>query len=95
MYQFDTQNYYHNTERNLLIAANSAANPILYFWRMPALKEYTLSCIRKISRLIRLREVTRPANNVHQVEEECENRVIQNINVIPNPQAAATGDTEF
>ena len=76
LFQFDTQYYYRNITDTLLIAANSAANPILYFWRMPALREGTLSSIRKISRLIRLREFTKPANNVHQVEEECENRVI-------------------
>ena len=93
LFQFDTQNYYYNVTQTLLIAANSAANPILYFWRMPALREGTLSSIRRISRLIR--EFTRPANNVHQVEEECQNRVIQNFNVIPYPQVAATGETEL
>ena len=93
LYQFDTQYYYRNATRTLLLAANSAANPVLYFWRMPALREGILASIREILRLIR--EVTRPANNVHQVEEECENRVAQNINVIPNPQAAATRETEL
>ena len=93
LFQFDTQNYYFNSVQTLLLAANSAANPILYFWRMPALREGTLSSIRRILRLIR--EVTKPSNNVRQVEEECENRVIQNFNVIPNPQVAATGETEL
>ena len=93
LYQFDTQYYYRNITDTLLIAANSAANPILYFWRMPALREGTLSSIRRVSRLIG--EITKPANNVRQVEEEWENRVVQNSNVISNQQAAATGETEL
>ena len=38
LYKFDTQLYYYNATNTLLIAANSAANPILYFWRMPHLR---------------------------------------------------------
>ena len=44
---FDTQWYYHNTTHTLLIAANSAVNPVLYFWRMTKLREYTISAIRR------------------------------------------------
>ena len=48
LYQFDSQYYYYNAVQTLLLAANSAANPVLYFWRMPRLKEGTLSSIRRI-----------------------------------------------
>ena len=93
LYQFDTQYYYSNATQTILLAANSAANPVLYFWRMPRLKEGTLSSIRRISRLIR--EVTRPANNIRQVGEECENTVVQNISVTQNSLPAPTGETEL
>ena len=39
LYTFDTQLYYYNATNTLLIAANSAANPILYLWRMPHLRQ--------------------------------------------------------
>ena len=44
--QFDEQWYYQNAMKTILVAANSAANPILYFWRMPALRGYIMSGIR-------------------------------------------------
>ena len=59
LYQFDNSYYYRNAVDVLLIVANSAANPLLYFWRMLALREYTLIGIRKILRL--KREVGRPS----------------------------------
>ena len=40
-FSFDTRRYYYNSVDLLLLAANSAANPVLYFWRMPRLREYT------------------------------------------------------
>ena len=46
LYQFDTQLYYRNAIFTVLIAANSAANPILYFWRMPRLKEFARGIMR-------------------------------------------------
>ena len=49
-YTFDTQSYYSNAIYAILPAVNSAANPILYFWRMQPLREYTVtSIIRKTS----------------------------------------------
>ena len=51
LYQFGTQYYYYNAMHTLLIAANSAANPIIYFWRMPPLREGTLSSMRKSLRV--------------------------------------------
>ena len=50
LYQFDNSHYYRNAVDVLLIVANSAANPLLYFWRMPALREYTLTGIRRMLR---------------------------------------------
>ena len=58
-YNFDKHYYYWNTTKILLPAANSAANPILYFWRMPALREYIMSGIRRMLGLNR--EVRMPA----------------------------------
>ena len=46
-YKFDTHYYYHTAMRTLLIVANSAANPVLYFWRMPRLRE---NVMRKVWR---------------------------------------------
>ena len=66
-YQFDRHLLYQNTETTLLLAANSAANPILYFWRMPALREYIMSGIRRMLGLNR--EVRGLAANIgHQAE---------------------------
>ena len=66
-YQFDDQFNYRNTMFTLLLAANSAANPILYFWRMPALREYIMSGIRRMLGLII--GVRRPARNIVQLAE--------------------------
>ena len=53
-FSFDTRRYYYNTVDLLLLAANSAANPVLYFWRMPRLREYTtkrlIRAVGKVSR---------------------------------------------
>ena len=51
LYQFDNSHYFRNAVDVLLIVANSAANPLLYFWRMPTLREYTLTGMRRILRL--------------------------------------------
>ena len=50
-YYFDTQGYYRNVVVVLLSAVNSAANPLLYFWRMKPLREYTMKGIRKVFNL--------------------------------------------
>ena len=49
LFLFDKQDYFFNTVNTLLLAANSAANPVLYFWRMPALREFALTGIRRSS----------------------------------------------
>ena len=76
-YQFDKHLYYRNAAFTILPAANSAANPFLYFWRMPALREYIMSGIRRMLGLNR--EVRRPA--VQQAEPQLCNRVVENINI--------------
>ena len=48
LYKFDTQGYYQTSMRTILLFINSAANPILYFWRMPPLRDFTLASIRRI-----------------------------------------------
>ena len=49
LYTFDTHFYYSNAIYALLPAVNSATNPILYLWRMQALRKYTVTSIRKTS----------------------------------------------
>ena len=44
--QFDRRYHYRNAAEFLLLAVNSAANPIFYFWRMPALRETVKAGIR-------------------------------------------------
>jgi len=60
--QFDKQNYYFNAIITVLLAVNSAANPILYFWRMPRLREFFKGILRLN------RENRRPPNIVNQQE---------------------------
>ena len=72
----DKHTYYENATFTLLLAANSAANPILYFWRMAALREYIMSGIRRMLGLNR--EVRRPA--VQQAEPRPCNAVANRIN---------------
>ena len=43
---FDSHYYYETATATLLLAANSAVNPVLYFWRMPNVRKYSLSWIR-------------------------------------------------
>ena len=45
--------YYFATYCVLLITANSAANPILYFWRMSRLREFTLAGVRRFVGVLR------------------------------------------
>ena len=60
-YEFDTQQYYNTAMRTLLLATNSAANPILYFWRMPALRKSILVVIKRIQG----RNMGSPQNDFH------------------------------
>ena len=87
-YKFDKHYYYWNTITTILPAANSAANPILYFWRMPALREYIMSGMRRMLGLNR--EVRRAA--VQQAETQPCKRVVENINIAQ--QLPASGHLE-
>ena len=87
-FHFDKHYYYRNATFTLLPAANSAANPILYFWRMPALREYIMSGMRRMLGLNR--EVRRPA--VQQAETQPCNSVVENINIAQ--QLPASGHLE-
>ena len=49
VFQFDTDGYYINAATSLLLAANSAANPVLYFWRMSTLRKCTMMGIKNRS----------------------------------------------
>ena len=46
-YGFDEHGYYQAVIFSLLPMINSAANPVLYFWRMKPLREYTSAGVRK------------------------------------------------
>ena len=46
-FRFDTQFYYETATSTLLLAANSAINPVLYFWRMPNVRKYCVGGIRR------------------------------------------------
>ena len=83
-FQIDKHLYYDNASATLLLAANSAANPILYFWRMPALREYIVKGIRRMLGLNR--EVRRPAINIVQLAETRRYETVEeNINIAPLP----------
>ena len=75
-YKFDVYGYYFTAISTLLIAANSAVNPILYLWRMPRLRDHVLAELRKylkvvigLFRLNRVTMETRP--DAVAVEETC------------------------
>ena len=53
IYKFDVLGYYFTAISTLLIAANSAINPLLYLWRMPRLREYVLAELRKYLKVLR------------------------------------------
>ena len=67
-YKFDVSGYYLTAIGTLLIAANSAVNPILYLWRMPRLRDYVLAELRKyfkvLSGLLRLNRVAMETGQV-------------------------------
>ena len=48
LYKYDTllYLYYNNITHTHLRAANSAANPVLYYWRMPRLRDHTVTWLR-------------------------------------------------
>ena len=62
-YDFDNQGYFGNASMTLLIAANSAANPILYFWRMDSLREFVLSGMRRMCHRWTERRVVTPSHH--------------------------------
>jgi hypothetical protein len=75
---FDTHSFYNNTTNLLMIAANSAANPALYFWRMPRLRRHILSRVHRVRRVSKkLRRYSRsiprpqgfPHYSLHVVQE--------------------------
>ena len=45
--EFDVKKYYLTVISTLLLAANSALNPLLYLWRMLQLREYVFAQLRK------------------------------------------------
>ena len=93
-HQFDKHLYYWNTMATILPAANSAANPILYFWRMPALREYIMSGIRRMLGLNR--EVRRPTVHMtQQAEAHPVDTVVENINIAQQLTASRRRETEL
>ena len=66
IYEFDSQHYFGNASFTLLLATNSAANPILYFWRMDRFREFVLSTMRRVCCKVPRRG--RVANNVFPMQ---------------------------
>ena len=48
---FDEEFYFYNTKTTLMLAVNSAVNPVLYFWRMGRLRAYVVVTIRRVLRM--------------------------------------------
>ena len=84
-YKFDTHYYYFTAMRTLLLAVNSAANPVLYFWRMPRLRENVMKEVWRRSGDLS-RERSRSVGN--NEEERCSSRVTENIIVVPDQSIA-------
>ena len=74
LYKFDVSGYYFTASSTLLIAANSAVNPILYLWRMPRLRVFVLAKLRNYFRVLRrllgFNNVTMETNQDPVVVEE-------------------------
>ena len=87
--KFDKHLHYRNAIFAILPSANSAANPILYFWRMPALRVYFMTGIRRKLRLNRA--IVRPVGQ--QTETQSCNRVIENSNIAERLTASRHLDT--
>ena len=77
---------YDNIINPLLLAANSAANPIFYFWRMPALREYIMSGIR---RMLGLNREAGKLAETHRRNTEVEN--IRTVRRLPSSGHSETG----
>ena len=89
LYQFDTHYYFFNAITTLLLAVNSAANPILYLWRLPPLREFTLTATRTILRVRLNREVHRPSPNATQ-RRAATTTVIQDTSADPEVMSVQT-----
>ena len=91
LYQFDSSAYFRIAAFTLFLAANSAANPIFYYWRMPALREFTVAGTRKLMGSIR--KYWRPAE-IQLDDDHPQNRVIQNyvaLQILSSEPMAQTG----
>ena len=84
-YKFDKNFYFRNTLWTQLLAINSAANPIFYFWRMPCFRQYTQTGIRRI---LRLNGETRRPDNVQSLKRGPANRAVQNTITLGLPATA-------
>ena len=70
LYKFDKSGYYFTAISTLLIAANSAVNPILYLWRMPRLREYVLAELRKYLKELRMRWLFRSNRETMETRQD-------------------------
>lgn len=77
LYQFDSSAYFRIAGFTLFLAGNSAANPVFYYWRMPALREYTVTEMRELLRLKR-RVMGPAADNREHDNAYPANRIVQN-----------------
>ena len=80
LHQFDRQLYYSNAVNTILVAANAGANPILYFLRMPSLRQFTFNKIMRI--WVQIGGSKKHKNRVIPLTEKTINSSHQNPNVI-------------
>jgi hypothetical protein len=86
-FAFDKQWYYYITVYYLLIAVNSAVNPIFYFWRMPALRRNVISKVRGvISRNNSV--VKRPPNHGNFEKKNCTYKLVPKNKAGPKKRGA-------
>ena len=96
LFAFDSQLYYYNALNTLLVAANSAANPVLYFWRMWRLRNSILSRVRRMWGLNRgLRSPRTSRVGVQEIVEEVitANRLFANNSVAPHMPTTTNSNT--
>ena len=84
IYKFDEHYFYRNAVHTLLLAINSAVNPIFYFWRMPPLREYIMEIIGRVMRPCReWRLYDGYVQTCNQATENIEDRGIYDATPLP------------
>ena len=88
LHQFDRQFYYSNAVNTILLAVNAGANPILYFLRMPSLRQFTFNKIVRI--WVQIRGLKKSKNRVIPLTE----KTINSFHLNPNTTSRIPGTME-